>query len=726
VKTISLKKVSAVAVASLGFGLLSAVPANATTTATAVTVVAASDVYGFTGTAAETPVSITTVTATAATQVLTLTPTVTNKPGSSTMTVGAAGSTQTGLITPVDGLTSFDTSTTADKWTNAVSSGVQTLTYSSGTIAAVSSVAISTLSLTATAAGTYQITITPTSSTGSPTLTAKVVTFRIYPTSAQATAAAIAGANSRIVSVLGDGGTPASTLTVTGVAGPANTVQVAAIGDTSTAALPRIVTVSGAGTYFTSAGGAGTTLASGTNPTTATVTSTGNYGTLTIATPTVGTATVTIASETASGSGIYSAAAETVTITINAAATSGAVSASTSTAFMNKNATINAATTEATAPLTTPAAASTAQVPAVSIQVTVGRANGAITGTTAVTASITGPGTLKMSANDTDPDNTEVATGRSISSTATTMLAGNDIFSVGVIPDGTAGVSTITITVGTYTVTKSVTFVGTVTSLTFNKVRGSIVDTADSVATGDTDAYAGFITGKDSAGNAVTLTAAEFTAVTAAQKTAAVITDAAVVAATAGTYSGVVVAADAPTVVIDPTATKTGNKTLTLTHTATGLTVVATFTVGLAQATTVTLSLDKPTYTAGEKMTLTITALDAGGFAIGDSSVASFLTAAGILGSVSVGGDSLVVTAPAFVNGKSSLTLYAPLSGGPVTFSTTTSTAATAPATAVTATATARVTDPNAALLTQIDALNAKIVALNALIAKIMKKLGVK
>jgi hypothetical protein len=40
--------------------------------------------------------------------------------------------------------------------------------------------------------------------------------------------------------------------------------------------------------------------------------------------------------------------------------------------------------------------------------------------------------------------------------------------------------------------------------------------------------------------------------------------------------------------------------------------------------------------------------------------------------------------------------------------------------------ATATVSDANAGLLTQIDALNAKIVALNALIAKIMKKLGVK
>jgi hypothetical protein len=45
---------------------------------------------------------------------------------------------------------------------------------------------------------------------------------------------------------------------------------------------------------------------------------------------------------------------------------------------------------------------------------------------------------------------------------------------------------------------------------------------------------------------------------------------------------------------------------------------------------------------------------------------------------------------------------------------------------ATTITTVPSVLDGNAALLTQIDALNAKIVALNALIAKIMKKLGVR
>ena len=719
-KTISLKKVSAVAVASLGFGLLSVAPAQAAPITAATLTPTSSTIYATVGTLSSSTVKIVTTAADlVGLDTFTVTTARTSYPNGADGALATSNSSGKATMLSTGAAVPFYVSGTTAASGKAVvtetSATVLTIApNAAGAQATTGGVVFGTFGITAATAGKYVYTLTP--SIG----TATTITVYAYPTAAQATAAAIAGANSQIVSVLGDGGTPASTLTVTGVAGPANTVQVAAIGD---ATLPRIVTVTGAGTYFTAAG-TGVTLGSGTNPTTATVTATSNYGTLTIATPTVGTATVNIASETSSGSGIYGATAETVTITINTAATSGAVSASTSTAYMNKSATVTAATTEATAPLTTPAKPADANsVPVVAIQVTLGRSNGAITSTTAVTASISGPGLLKMSANDTDPDNTEVATGRNISSTVATM---GELFSVGVIPDGVAGVSTITITAGAYTVTKTVTFVGTVTALTFNKVRGSIVDTADGTATGDTDAYAGFITGKDAAGNSVTLTAADFTAVTAAQKTTAVITDAAVVAGTAGTYSGVVVAADAPTVVIDPTATKTGAKTLTLTHTATGLTVVATFTVGLAQATTVTLSLDKTTYTAGAKMVLTITALDAGGFAIGDSSVASFLTAAGIVGTASVGGDSLAVTAPVFVNGKSTLTLYAPLAGGPVNFSATTSTAATAPATAVTATATATVTDANAALLTQIDALNAKIVALNALIAKIMKKLGVK
>ena len=83
-------------------------------------------------------------------------------------------------------------------------------------------------------------------------------------------------------------------------------------------------------------------------------------------------------------------------------------------------------------------------------------------------------------------------------------------------------------------------------------------------------------------------------------------------------------------------------------------------------------------------------------------------------------------------NGKTSTTgstgvasLYAPSVVGAVTISGKAAVTDDAP-TGTAFSVALSVNDGNAVLLTQIDALNAKIVALNALIAKIMKKLGVK
>jgi hypothetical protein len=92
-------------------------------------------------------------------------------------------------------------------------------------------------------------------------------------------------------------------------------------------------------------------------------------------------------------------------------------------------------------------------------------------------------------------------------------------------------------------------------------------------------------------------------------------------------------------------------------------------------------------------------------------------------------GGNLPATTKEIVNGSASTTsskgvasLFAPSTPGSFTISGLYTDAATGTAYSVTG----AVADGNAALLTQIDALNAKIVALNALIAKIMKKLGVK
>ena len=148
------------------------------------------------------------------------------------------------------------------------------------------------------------------------------------------------------------------------------------------------------------------------------------------------------------------------------------------------------------------------------------------------------------------------------------------------------------------------------------------------------------------------------------------------------------------------------------------LTVTVNLTIGGAVASEV-ITTDKATYAPGENMVLTITAKDSAGNPAFDGAA----TPSAVVASKSAIG--LPSAASFYVGGKKSWGstggVYAPALGGTFTLTATGTDAA-----AKTLTATASVTDGNAGLLTQIDALNAKIVALNALIAKIMKKLGVK
>ena len=275
--------------------------------------------------------------------------------------------------------------------------------------------------------------------------------------------------------------------------------------------------------------------------------------------------------------------------------------------------------------------------------------------------------------------------------------------------------------------TKTVTFFGTVATLTATPLVGSIVDVdATGAVTGNAEGYAAAISGKDAGGNAVTLVFGDFTAPTTAQKTAADIDDAAVVAATAGTYGVTAVTVNTPVLVIDAADTKTGVKSLTLTHTATGLTVTVPFTVGLARATTAVLTTDKATYLPGEKMTLTLTLKDAGAFPVADNATGSaVLATGGITSNVSLSGDLTTSADVPTVAGKKTWTVYAPLTSGPVVFAGKTGTSATlAPATAVTLAATVTVSDSAtmSALTTLINSLIAKINALNKLVIKIQKK----
>ena len=99
------------------------------------------------------------------------------------------------------------------------------------------------------------------------------------------------------------------------------------------------------------------------------------------------------------------------------------------------------------------------------------------------------------------------------------------------------------------------------------------------------------------------------------------------------------------------------------------------------------------------------------GYIIADSATATFFATAGTLSSTS---------GVNFKNGVATVSYATPLIGGSVTIK------ATPSETATVASASKTITIAADSLATQIDALNAKIVALNALIAKIMKKLGVK
>ena len=189
-KTISLKKVAVVAVASLGFGLLSVVPVQAAVATTAVVELDASDastatLYTTAGTEVTLPIYLQAATAADAAQTITLTPTISSQPAGDTLSVGTAASGKVGMTTAGTLGAGIALTATANKWTAAVSSGVQTLTFSSGLTTAMpdnSEQVVGTFSITPTTAGRYVVVLTP---TGTASNTAATIT--VYAAGASGT-----------------------------------------------------------------------------------------------------------------------------------------------------------------------------------------------------------------------------------------------------------------------------------------------------------------------------------------------------------------------------------------------------------------------------------------------------------------------------------------------------------------------------------------------------------
>jgi hypothetical protein len=320
---------------------------------------------------------------------------------------------------------------------------------------------------------------------------------------------------------------------------------------------------------------------------------------------------------------------------------------------------------------------------------------------TTVSAKVSGPGILAIGANTTQPS---AAVGRDVS---IATAGGNGVAFVSVYRDGTAGVSTITISVGTTVVaTETVTFYGPVASFKAT-VKKNVASGTTATGALDVIAYDAANVVVPSVGITVTsgttATIANFTETTSSASEA-----------------------KAGTAVVDVTAvaSKFGAVVLTIKDTATGLvSTTATVNVGSAIVSTLTAAFDKTSYTPGELVTLTLTGKDSNGAAVGDaaSEASSFTITTNAVTSTTLTTDA------AFVLGVQKITFYAPAFSGPLLASikltaSKTIWVDTIEGTTVTASSVVAPSTDISALTTLVNSLIAKINALNKLVIKIQKK----
>jgi hypothetical protein len=584
----------------------------------------------------------------------------------------------------------------------------------------------------------YSVTLTGAAVTGTPTITA-AITAIIYSVGGASLTQAASGKGAVSGTAVAGGSavasfTPAAAtaansifnIVSSGVGSVSNPLNCASLSVAVTAAAPRCSGTTAVGQ--TSASMNGTNFADGiryTSPTAvvtndtiaATPAATGQM-TFDATSSTVGTQTITI-TKINLGTGVPSTAA---TITIVWTATASGASTGYSTVYIGAGQTC--ATVDASPAVT---AASTALlVNSANICITLKDASNVALVGQAITATVEGPG-LVIGTTGTTTNTVGIL--RVVSLTAADMAAASTA-KINIAADGTSGTTTIKVYQGTTLLaTKTMYFYGTVATLTATQnlkvarasATGAQLGTSDgtglaSAATTAALTPAVVIVAKDAAGVVVpglTITglSSDVTVISSSTVAQAVGTTSTTGAAGPGTYLASVTSA------VSGTSGKSATVTFrTLKSDGTYISAAAlTFTLG-GSVSTETISFDKTAYAPGEAMTVTVTAKDSTGNAVYDGVTSPTLTA-----SKSVGGS---LTSGFYTSGtvkNTANTLFAPALGGSFSVNGTSSNTAETKISAA-----ASVTDANAGLLTQIDALNAKIVALNALIAKIMKKLGVK
>jgi hypothetical protein len=741
VKTISLKKVSAVAVASLGFGLLSVVPAQAAAVDPTYTYTTAANKTSTTASAAGTAVTATLIHtggADAVTQAIINTPTfqLLDPNGTDvTSTAVCAAAANNSVIT-----------------TASVTANTCAYTFTL-TVATAAASNIGTMVFTPTMGGLYTITVSqPVNTSTNNTTTTAIV--------AGVGRGALAGA----MHVSGIRVSQGTTLGLTGAAKIANQGQVSVVLPAQTATQNYKFTSSGVGAIIgatpvngvnTPVSGVATDFSAGlTMATTANTTLTTQLLTLTNA-ATAGIQTITVTTiNTTTG---LSAALYSTTVTwsaIAALAPSASIVriapvATAANAQGSTGATANAYTTTLDAiPYSAPRAIGT-NVATIQVILVNGDGTAATQGHT-VTASVSGSGFVLTDVSGA------AANGTARSESQVLTAGSENVAWIHVSGDGTAGTGTINITVtdvatGTSTAlpSKTVTFYGAVTKLAATATNftigkaGQAVGGADATrttaeelgATGtsitSTSTPAFVITATDSGGRGSTAAAVPVVissdANVATGGTCVLDTyadaDYSATPSNGGTSSTGVYNCNwsaAANAVSGSKATLTVRIADPASTTGGFLTTTVAVSIGGSVATE-TLAFDKASYAPGEAFVITRTAKDSAGNPVFDGAASGAITFNKPVGGTAPAAKYYVGGVSASATSVAKSAVFAPSIPGAFSANMTGGDAA-----ATVRTASASVTDANAGLLTQIDALNAKIVALNALIAKIMKKLGVK
>ena len=744
-KTISLKKVSAVAVASLGFGLLSVVPVNAaagTTIANTLTTLSRAGTATtplIQGTAFTAELTATLGTANMAdTEVCNVAYVITDPTGtevkSATFTKAAANVGTNGVVTQSTAATGYTSGQTI------------TVTATGGAVAFAAYV-IGTVAFTPTMGGNYAVTSTSTGAGCAGTKTEMNGTTNaarglLYTQGIAVTQGVTRGASgtAKIANQ--------SKVTVTYPAAASTTYKMVSSG------VGAIVGATPTDATNTNISGVSTDFSQGLTAITSADATAAHNNVLTLSSTAAGIQTITVTTvDTTTGlsSALYSITVTWSAIAALAPAASIVRIAPTGATGATQNTVTPGATYTTTAdaiPYSAPRATGN-RVAKIEVILVNNDGTAATQGHT-VTASVSGSGFVLTSDSATAAD----GTARSESEALTT--GSENIAWINVSGDGTAGTGTINITVTdvvsgvtTSLPSKTVTFYGAVTKLAVTTTNFTIGKAGQAVGGSDATrttaeelgATGTTITSTSTPAFVVTTTDSGSRNSTAAAVPAVISSDANV--ATGGTcvldtyadadYSATPTnGGTASTGVYNcnwsaaANAASGSKATLTVriadpaSTTGGFLTATVAVTIGGSVATE-TLAFDKASYAPGEAFVITRTAKDSAGNPVFDGAASGAITFNKPVGGTAPAAKYYVGGASASATSVAKSAVFAPSIPGAFTASMTGGDAA-----ATVRTASASVTDANAGLLTQIDALNAKIVALNALIAKIMKKLGVK